>query len=102
MKNLLDYFNIKQATLVGHSIGGQIATDFALAYPNRVSKLVLIAPGLSGSQPSPDVEEWVERVSSSAPDAEKMTQLAVLSPCPQCCDVELTARVGNSNDQAQH
>jgi pimeloyl-ACP methyl ester carboxylesterase len=80
LKNLLDYFNIKQTTLVGHSMGGQIATDFALAYPNRVSKLVLIAPALSGSQPSPDVEEWFERVRKAAPDAEKMTQLALDHP----------------------
>lgn len=52
LKKLLDHFGIQQAALVGHSIGGQIATDFALAYPNRVSKLVLVAPGLSGSRRS--------------------------------------------------
>jgi pimeloyl-ACP methyl ester carboxylesterase len=80
LRNLLDYFGIKQTALVGHSIGGQIATDFALAYPNRVSKLVLIGPGLSGSRRSKDVEEWFERVRKAAPDADKMTQLALDHP----------------------
>ncbi len=80
LKNLLNHLEIEQATLVGHSIGGQIATDFALAYPNRVSKLVLIGPGLSGSQPSPDVEQWFEEIRAAAPDVEKMTQLSLNHP----------------------
>lgn len=50
LKNLLDFFDIHNTVLVGHSIGGQIATNFALTYPQRVSKLVLIAPGLTGYQ----------------------------------------------------
>ncbi|MDQ7864130.1 alpha/beta hydrolase [Peribacillus frigoritolerans] len=45
---LMDYLELKQATIIGHSMGGQIATDFALNYPERVSKLVLIAPSLTG------------------------------------------------------
>lgn len=77
LKNLLNYLNIERAVLVGHSIGGQIATDFALAYPDRVSKLVLIAPGLSGHQFSPDIEEWFGQIRAAAPDAEKMTQLCL-------------------------
>ncbi|MGF1533085.1 MAG: alpha/beta fold hydrolase [Bernardetiaceae bacterium] len=31
-------------TLVGHSMGGQIAMTFAMTYPNLLDKLVLIAP----------------------------------------------------------
>lgn len=45
---LMDYLELNQATIIGHSMGGQIATDFALNYPERVSKLVLIAPSLTG------------------------------------------------------
>jgi pimeloyl-ACP methyl ester carboxylesterase len=77
LRRLLDHLSCDRVALVGHSIGGQIATDFALAYPNRVSKLVLIAPGLSGSQPSPDVEQWFERIRAASPDVEKMTQLSL-------------------------
>jgi pimeloyl-ACP methyl ester carboxylesterase len=80
LKNLLDRLQIERAILVGHSIGGQIATDFALAYPDRVSKLVLVAPGLSGHRFSPAVEEWFGQVWAAAPDAEKMTQIS-LSQC---------------------
>lgn len=80
LKNLLDRLQIERAILVGHSIGGQIATDFALAYPDRVSKLVLVAPGLSGHRFSPAVEEWFGQVWAAAPDAAKMTEIS-LSQC---------------------
>jgi pimeloyl-ACP methyl ester carboxylesterase len=80
LRQLLNHLSLDRVALVGHSIGGQIATDFALAYPNRVSKLVLIAPGLTGSQPSPDVEQWFKQIRAAAPDIEKMTQLSLEHP----------------------
>jgi pimeloyl-ACP methyl ester carboxylesterase len=80
LQKLLDHLQIARAVLVGHSIGGQIATDFALAYPNRVSKLVLVAPGLSGHQFSPEIQEWFGQIWAAAPDAEKMTQLSLENP----------------------
>jgi pimeloyl-ACP methyl ester carboxylesterase len=48
LKGLLDSLGIKQAHLVGLSLGGRIATDFALLYPDRVLSLVLAGPGLGG------------------------------------------------------
>ena len=41
---LMDKLKIKQATLAGHSMGGQIAITAALQAPERVSKLILAAP----------------------------------------------------------
>jgi pimeloyl-ACP methyl ester carboxylesterase len=41
---LMDKLKIKQAVLVGHSMGGQIAITAALQAPERVKKLVLAAP----------------------------------------------------------
>jgi pimeloyl-ACP methyl ester carboxylesterase len=48
LRALLDTLHIRRASLVGLSGGGRIAIDFALAYPDRVDRLVLAAPGLSG------------------------------------------------------
>ncbi len=47
---LLDHLRIERAHLVGLSLGGRIAVDFALTYPDRVASLVLAGPGLSGYQ----------------------------------------------------
>lgn len=91
LRRLLDRLNLECVALVGHSIGGQIATDFALAYPKRVSKLVLVAPGLSGHKFSQTLEQWFEQIRAAVPNVEKMTQLAhpvhsVLMSSPQHCD----------------
>jgi pimeloyl-ACP methyl ester carboxylesterase len=44
LKEVADQLNLPKVTLVGHSMGGQISITAALAYPNWVEKLILIAP----------------------------------------------------------
>lgn len=41
---LLDALKIERATVIGHSLGGRIAWQFAAAHPERTDKLVLVAP----------------------------------------------------------
>ncbi|MFP2962139.1 alpha/beta fold hydrolase [Myxococcus sp. 1LA] len=43
-KQLLDSLGVKQTAVVGHSMGGMLATRFTLMYPDTVSKLVLENP----------------------------------------------------------
>jgi pimeloyl-ACP methyl ester carboxylesterase len=53
LRGLLDFLQIEQAAVVGLSYGGQVALDFVLAYPQRVTTLILGAPAtIGGSQPS--------------------------------------------------
>jgi pimeloyl-ACP methyl ester carboxylesterase len=40
-RDLLDTLEIRQARIVGHSLGGWMAAEMAVWYPQRVSKLVL-------------------------------------------------------------
>ena len=55
---LLDSLGIEKAGVVGVSYGGQVAIDFALAYPDRVSALILGAPSLGGYPPHPDLIDF--------------------------------------------
>jgi len=43
-KNLLDSLGVQKVTLMGHSMGGMLATRFTLMYPGRVEKLLLEDP----------------------------------------------------------
>jgi pimeloyl-ACP methyl ester carboxylesterase len=43
-KNLLDTLGVQKITILGHSMGGMLATRFTLMYPDRVEKLLLEDP----------------------------------------------------------
>ncbi len=43
---LLDHFGVQQAILVGHSAGGTVAMQVALAHPERVAALILVDPAV--------------------------------------------------------
>ncbi len=59
LAGLLRFLGVERAVLVGSSMGGRLAIDFALEYPEMVSALVLVGAGISGRQPSEFLmEQW--------------------------------------------
>lgn len=49
---VMDAAGVQRATLLGHSLGAQIVVDFALAHPERVERLILVGPNVSGYRPT--------------------------------------------------
>jgi pimeloyl-ACP methyl ester carboxylesterase len=79
---LLDFLEIEKDCLVGLSLGGQLAIDFALAHPDRVACLVLVAPGLGGY---PYSDEFQQRVAPfiaamQAGETERLVQMMLDDP----------------------
>jgi pimeloyl-ACP methyl ester carboxylesterase len=73
---VMDAARLDRAAVVGGSIGGGTAIDLALEHPDRVSKLVLIAAGVSGA---PWFEEYpgvFGELLAKLEDAEKAEDLA--------------------------
>ncbi|WP_421945351.1 alpha/beta fold hydrolase [Pedobacter sp.] len=64
-KKLLDTLGIQKTSILGHSMGGMLATRFALMYPERMDKLLLENPiGLEDYKtfvPPSTVEEQYQR-----------------------------------------
>ena len=63
---LLEKLGVSQATIVGHSTGGMLATRYALMYPKQVDQLVMVNPiGLEDWKalgvPYRTVDQWNER-----------------------------------------
>jgi len=50
---LVDHLHLKPAHIVGCSMGAGIAIDFALEHGERISKLVVVGPGISGAEFGP-------------------------------------------------
>lgn len=71
---LIDYLRMDRPLIIGPSMGGKIALDLALAHPDKVGGLLLIAPGYSGMDYDqvPDGKATFERdetLSKAAADA---------------------------------
>ena len=63
MRDLLTVLGVERATIVGHSLGGGVALQFAYQYPERCERLVLVSTGGVG----PDVHPVLRL--ASAPSA---------------------------------
>lgn len=53
MRDLLSVLGIDKATVVGHSLGGGVAMQFAYQYPNRAQRVVLVGSGGLGPEVNP-------------------------------------------------
>lgn len=61
LRALIDSLSLKPAHLVGCSMGGGLALDFALDHPERVSRLVLVGTSISGGNFGKDYPDiWAE------------------------------------------
>lgn len=63
VKGLLDELSIEKAHLVGNSLGGVSALNFALEYPDRLDRMVLMGTaGMGHSLTQPNPQEGIKRM----------------------------------------
>ena len=74
LSRALDYAKLPEAHFVASSFGAAVAVDFALAHPERVASLTLVAPVLLGRKLG--IEAW-QRCVSLANDGDKTTAAEV-------------------------
>lgn len=100
---VLDALGIERAHLLGCSLGGQAAIDFALTYPSAVTALIAVAAGVGGFvDTTPTTVERVEEIDAAvtAGDLDRATELSLRlwldGPLRQAREVPaaLRARVG--------
>jgi pimeloyl-ACP methyl ester carboxylesterase len=90
MTALLDALEIESAHVVGNSMGGRVALELGLEHPERVRRLVLLAPSLA----------WL-RQRTWAPYLRFVpTQLGVLQPAPRALVELIVTQVVPGSDNA--
>ena len=55
MRDLLTVLGVETVTVVGHSLGGGVAMQFAYQFPERTERMVLVAPGGIGPEVTPAI-----------------------------------------------
>lgn len=58
--SLLDYLKIKKIHIIGHSLGGMIVQNFALKYPQKINKIVLISTIAGVTPPGVPPDQGIE------------------------------------------
>ena len=86
---LLDALGIERAHVIGNSMGGRVALEIGLRAPERIGRLVLLAPSLAWlrSRPWAPYLRWVP------------TQLGVLQPAPRPVVEAIVKRVIPGSDE---
>ena len=83
---VLDALEIDRAALVGLSLGGKLALDVALAQPERLWALGLVAPGLGGHDGTAYSEEQEARYEAAEAEGDLEAAMAI--------DLEVWAPLG--------
>jgi 3-oxoadipate enol-lactonase len=104
----LEAHGMERAALVGVSLGGRVALEVALARPDLVSALVLVAPGLPGHEWSQELRDaWAEEEAAfeagdldAAVEASLRTWVDGPRRRPEDVDPQVRARVGEMQRRA--
>jgi 2-hydroxy-6-oxonona-2,4-dienedioate hydrolase/2-succinyl-6-hydroxy-2,4-cyclohexadiene-1-carboxylate synthase len=59
LKHLLDSLGIERPHFIGHSFGADIALHFAILFPERVNRLVLVEPAVAALMSFREREDWI-------------------------------------------
>ncbi len=89
MLALLDALGLERAHVIGNSMGGRVGIEMGLLFPQRLGRLVLLAPSLAWLRPRPWAPylRWVP------------TQLGAIQPAPRPIVEAIVRRVIPGADQ---
>lgn len=105
---LLAEFGIEKTAVFGHSMGGFVAQAFALAYPEKVTKLILSATNFGGPRHVPVTQEALAVLMDTTSDPLTRLRNGILISCatgfaerqPAVVDAWLTYRAEHPIDPA--
>ena len=63
IETVLEHYELTEVKIIAASFGGKIAIDFCLIHPEKVKKMILISPAVSGWEDSKELIDYEEQES---------------------------------------
>jgi len=63
---LMDFLSIERSHIIGHSLGGMIAQNFAILYPNKVNKMILLNTFPGVKPPGEPINDFLKMYKANA------------------------------------
>ena len=89
MTSLLDALELETAHVVGNSMGGRVALELGLSHPDRINRLVLLAPSMAWLKPRP-LAPYLRLIP---------TQLGIFQPVPRPLVEMIVKQIVPGSDQ---
>ncbi|MGQ0605891.1 MAG: alpha/beta fold hydrolase [Candidatus Nitrosotenuis sp.] len=86
VSQFLDELGIKKATIIGSSLGGQIAAEYVSTNQSNVEKLILVSPAGAMKQSTPALDAYI---------------MAALYPDPSSAKTAFSIMTGNNKEVSQ-
>lgn len=110
--NLLDALDLPQVAIIGLSMGGGIATGYALDHPERVSSLIAVGPGGIGARRPAQLLTWLflrtpgamrltSRYLARRPEVVRRSMLTSLTAGADTRDFEAIVRLATEEARAK-
>jgi proline iminopeptidase len=78
LNSIYDSFNLKSATLIGHSFGGVIATLYAEKFPNKIESIILIGTPISMQETLSNIVKSSKTIYESKNDDTNLNYIGML------------------------
>jgi pimeloyl-ACP methyl ester carboxylesterase len=82
LRALVESLHLPPLTLVGLSLGGRVAIDYALDHPENVERLVLAAPGVTGWDWSGEDHAFFDEIAAAAEEGDEERAVELWLDCP--------------------
>lgn len=74
VKEVIDFYHLSSVTIIAASFGAKVAIDFCLIHPEKIKRMILVSPAISGWEDSLEIQEY-EQMEENTSHLQKLVEL---------------------------
>lgn len=74
VKEVIEFYQLSSVTVIAASFGAKVAIDVCLIYPEKIKRMILVSPAVSGWEDSLEIQEY-EQMEESTRNLQELVEL---------------------------